>query len=54
MTDHNERNRLSRERMISLTARMDADDLRRPLGEHWTIVAGLLHLSFWDRFVMER
>ncbi len=54
MRDHDERNRLSRERLASLTARMDADALRRPLGEHWTIAAGLLHLSFWDRFVLER
>lgn len=54
MREHDERNRLSRERMAALAARMDADDLRRPLGEHWTIAAGLLHLSFWDRFVLER
>lgn len=54
MRDHDERNRLSRERMAALTDRIDADALRRPLGEHWTIAAGLLHIASWDRFVLER
>ncbi|MDQ3493003.1 MAG: DinB family protein, partial [Chloroflexota bacterium] len=54
MRDHDERNRRSRERMAALAARMGADDLRRPLGEHWTIAAGLMHISSWDRFVFER
>ncbi len=54
MRDHDERNRLSRERMVALTEPLDADALRRPLGEHWTIAAGLLHIASWDRFVFER
>ncbi len=54
MRNHDERNRLSRERMAGLTERMDADTLHRPLGEHWTIAAGLLHIASWDRFVFER
>jgi len=54
MRDHDERNRLSGERIAALAARMDADDLRRPLGEHWTIAAGLAHIASWDRFVFER
>lgn len=54
MRSHDERNRLSRERLAQLTERMDAAALQRPLGEHWTVAAGLLHLSFWDRFVAER
>lgn len=54
MRDHDERNRLSGERIAALAARMDADDLRRPLGEHWTIAAGLVHIASWDRFVFER
>lgn len=54
MRDHDERNRLSRERMATLTERMDADALRRPMGEHWTIAASLVHLSYWDGFVAQR
>ncbi len=54
MRDHDERNRLSLERMTALTQRMDADTLRRPLGEHWTIAAGLVHMSYWDGFVAQR
>ncbi len=46
--------RASRERLIKLGARLDGDILRRPLGEHWTVAMGLLHLAFWDRFVVER
>lgn len=54
MRDHDERNGLSRERMTAMTQRMNADALRRPLGAHWTIAAGLLHIASWDRFVFER
>lgn len=54
MRDHDERNRRSRERLAALTAGLDAAALRRPLGEHWNIATGLLHLAFWDRFVTER
>lgn len=54
MRDHDERNRLSRERLTALTKRMDADDLRRPLGEHWTIAASLVHMCYWDGFVAQR
>ncbi len=54
MRDHDERNRRSSERMAQLAAKMDANVLRRPLGEHWTMAAGWLHIASWDRFVFER
>lgn len=54
MRDHDERNQQSRERMTALTERMDAETLRRPLGEHWTIAASLVHMSYWDGFVAQR
>lgn len=54
MRDHDERNRSSRERLAVLAARMDPEALRRPMGEHWTIAAGLVHLTYWDGFVAQR
>lgn len=56
MTDrpHDLRNVESRERLVRLVARLDDDALRLPMGEHWTVAAGLAHLSFWDRFTLER
>jgi len=52
--DHDRRNAESRARLVELVSRLDQDALRLPLGEHWTVAAGLLHLSFWDRFTLER
>jgi len=52
--DHNEANRQSRTRLERLASGLDERSLRLPLGEHWTLAAGLLHLAFWDRFVLER
>lgn len=56
MTDraHDRRNAESREHLARLVERLDAASLRAPMGEHWTVAAGLLHLSFWDRFTLER
>ena len=51
---HDRRNAESRERLARLVERLDADSLRSPMGQHWTVAAGLLHLSFWDRFTLER
>lgn len=54
MSAHDESNGRSRERMAELGARLDRDTLGGPLGEHWTVAIGFLHLAFWDRFVVER
>jgi hypothetical protein len=51
---HDRRNAESRERLTRLVERLDGAALRRQMGQHWTIAAGLLHLSFWDRFTLER
>jgi len=40
--------------MATLTAGLDADALRRRMGEHWTIAASLVHLAYWDGFVAQR
>jgi hypothetical protein len=45
-----ERNRASRER-LGLFAALSAEQLRRPVGEHWTVAITLAHLAFWDRRV---
>ena len=47
-----ERNRASTERIRALAARLTDDDLRRPVGEHWTIAIALAHIAFWDRRVL--
>lgn len=53
MRAHDERNRASRQRLVAIMEPLDEAALRRPLGEHWTIAIGLLHLAFWDRFLVE-
>ncbi len=52
--EHVVRNADSRRRLADLVERLDADSLRLPMGEHWTVAAGLYHLAFWDRFTLER
>ena len=47
-----ERNRISRERIRSLAARLSAEQLQHPVGEHWTVAITLAHLAFWDRRAM--
>ena len=45
-------NRASTERIRALAARLSDDEMRRPVGEHWTVAIALAHLAFWDRRVM--
>jgi Mycothiol maleylpyruvate isomerase N-terminal domain len=44
-----ERNRASTARIHDLAMRLTDDELRRPLGEHWTVAMAFAHLAFWDR-----
>lgn len=48
------RNRIDRERLRALTARLRPEDWRRPLAGGWTPAALLAHHAFWDRFVLSR
>lgn len=41
-------NRDATARIRRIGERPDAD-LRRPVGEHWTVAVALVHLAFWDR-----
>jgi hypothetical protein len=54
MREHDRRNAESRRRLAEVVERLDAESLRMPMGEYWTVAAGLLHLSYWDRFTLER
>jgi hypothetical protein len=45
-------NRASRERIRTLIASLSDEELRTPVGEHWTVGIALAHLAFWDRRVM--
>jgi hypothetical protein len=47
-----ELNRASTQRIRALTERLSDDEMRRPVGEHWTVAIALAHLAFWDRRVM--
>jgi hypothetical protein len=38
-----------RQRLHALVARLTDVDMGRPLGDGWTVAAGLCHLAFWDR-----
>jgi hypothetical protein len=44
-----ELNRASTDRMRALAARLTDEELRQPVGEHWTVAIALAHLAFWDR-----
>lgn len=47
-----EKNRASTTRIRELAASLSDDDLKRPVGEHWTVAVALAHIAFWDRRVL--
>ena len=49
---YSEQNRASTERIRNLIARLSDDEMRTPVGKHWTVIIALAHLAFWDRRVM--
>ncbi len=46
-TGYNERNRVQTRRLKELR-RLSDGDLRRPVGEHWTVGIALAHIQYWD------
>ncbi len=46
-------NHAATERIRSLGARLSDDDLRRRVGDHWTVAITLAHLAFWDRRALD-
>jgi mycothiol maleylpyruvate isomerase-like protein len=47
-----EKNRAQTTRMRNLVARLSDDDLKHPVGEHWTVGVALAHIAFWDGRVL--
>jgi hypothetical protein len=47
-----ERNHASTRRIRDLAARLSDEEMRTPVGEHWTVAIVFAHLAFWDRRVM--
>jgi hypothetical protein len=47
-----ERNRASTDRIRSMARRLSDEEMRHPVGEHWTVGVVFAHLAFWDRRVM--
>lgn len=47
-----ERNRSSTQRIRDLAASLSDEELKHPVGEHWTVAVALVHLAFWDRRVL--
>ncbi|MGZ5129307.1 MAG: DinB family protein [Actinomycetota bacterium] len=47
-----EQNTRERERLRALVERLDEDDLRRAVNEHWTVAAAFGHIAFWDARVL--
>ena len=43
-----EENARELERMRRIVDRLSEDDLRRAVGEHWTVAGILGHIAFWD------
>jgi len=42
-------NDASRARVRDFVAGLSDDEMARPVGAHWTVAVGLMHLAFWDR-----
>ena len=47
-----ESNRASTARIRALAARLSDEELRQPVGAHWTVAIALVHIAFWDRRVL--
>ncbi len=43
-----EQNTRERQRLRALVARLDDDELRSQVNEHWTVAGVLGHIAFWD------
>jgi hypothetical protein len=44
---YNERNRVQTQRLKGLR-RLSDEELRRPVGQHWTVAIALAHMQYWD------
>jgi hypothetical protein len=54
MSELDERNRASANRLASLGARLSDVELATEIDPPWTAAGLFAHIAFWDRFVLER
>lgn len=47
-----EENRVQRERLRALVARLSEAEVGRAVGDGWTVAATLAHVAFWDQRVL--
>jgi DinB superfamily len=47
-----EENTRERERLRALVERLDEEELRAPVNEHWTVAGVLGHIAFWDARIL--
>jgi hypothetical protein len=47
-----DQNTRERERLRELVERLNEDELRAPVNEHWTVAAVFGHIAFWDARVL--
>ncbi len=47
-----ERNTRERERLRALVERLDEDELRTAVNDHWTVAGVLGHIAFWDARIL--
>jgi hypothetical protein len=46
-------NQASTDRIRAIGERLTDEELRHPVGEHWTVAITLAHLAFWDRRALD-
>ena len=46
-------NQRSTDRIRTIGERLTDEELRHPVGEHWTVAITLAHLAFWDRRALD-
>ena len=49
---YNDENTRERERLRALVERLDEDELRAQVNEHWTVAGVLGHIAFWDARIL--
>src|SRR5215472_8309677 len=47
-----ERNRAATDRIRTLASKLTDDQMRHPVGEHWTVGIALAHIAFWDKRIL--
>ncbi|HEV8633862.1 MAG TPA: DinB family protein [Chloroflexota bacterium] len=48
------KNGAARDRLEAVVSRLTDGEMARPLGNGWTVAAGLCHLAFWDRLWLDK